>query len=157
MNTFFNTSLLLYTQFTRTLNPLQPIYLLGARFYVAWVFFASGLTKIKDWETTLWLFEEEYDVPLLSHDIAAFLGTAGELVLPIMLVLGIGTRFAALGLSIVNLVAVISLEEIAPAAYTLHVLWGVLLANIALFSGGFISIDNWVRNKPKLAMKTNSF
>ncbi|HAS8439884.1 TPA: DoxX family protein [Vibrio vulnificus] len=151
MNTVFNTSLLIYTQLQKLLNLGQPIYLLSTRLYVSWVFFASGLTKIKDWDTTLWLFEEEYNVPLLNYHVAAFLGTAGELVLPIMLAFGLGARFAAVGLSIVNVLAVISLQEIAPAAHTLHILWGMLLLNISFFGAGFLSLDRLAKVIYKVA------
>lgn len=147
MNNFFYISVSVYNHLRNFSNLTQPLFHLGVRFYLAWVFFASGLTKIEDWETTLWLFEEEYSVPFLNYQVAAFLGTAGELILPVMLVLGFGARFAAIGLSIVNLVAVISLADIAPAAYILHVLWGILLLHIVLFGAGYISIDRWVRAK----------
>lgn len=130
-----------YDAISRKIDILQPLALLAARLYVAWVFFASGLTKIKDWETTLFLFEEEYSVPFIHFEIAAWLGTAGELILPILLVLGLLGRFSALGLFFVNFVAVASLEAIAPAAYTLHVLWGLLLAQIFIWGPGFISAD----------------
>ena len=144
MSSFISQSIGRYVSATKYLNLLQPLASLGARAYVAWVFFAAGLTKIRDWDTTLWLFEEEYSVPLLPFETAAFLGTAGELVLPVLLVLGLATRFSALGLTIVNIVAVISLEEIAPAAYTLHVLWGVILVHVTLFGGGILSLDKLV-------------
>lgn len=134
-----------YKVFANALSFLQPLSLLMARLYVGWVFFTAGLTKIKDWETTLWLFEEEYSVPFLSTELAAWLGTSGELILPILLFLGLTTRFSAIGLSIVNIIAVISLEEIAPAAMTLHILWGVLLAQLVVFGSGKLSIDYWVR------------
>ena len=68
---------------------LQPVLDLGLRLWVAKVFFASGLTKIQSWETTLWLFEEEYMVPVLSPQIAAFMATSAELFLPVLLVLGL--------------------------------------------------------------------
>ena len=97
------------------LETAQPLAQLAARLYVAQVFFASGLTKIRDWDITLALFEDEYQVPLLSPALAATLGTAGELVLPVLLAFGLAGRFAAAGLSVVNAVAVISLAEIAPA------------------------------------------
>ena len=90
------------------LEALQPLALLAARLYVAQVFFASGLTKLRDWDTTLALFADEYRVPLLSPDIAALLGTAGELVLPVLLALGLAGRFAGLGLFVINAVAVVS-------------------------------------------------
>ena len=147
MNNFFYTSASAYNQIRNLTDLIQPLFHLGARLYLAWVFFVSGLTKIEDWETTLWLFEEEYSVPFLNYQVAAFLGTAGELILPVMLALGFGARFAAVGLSIVNLVAVISLAEIAQAAYILHVLWGILLLHIVLFGAGHISIDRWVKAK----------
>lgn len=120
----------------RALDALQSPALLAARVYVAWVFFASGLTKLRDWETTVALFTDEYKVPLLSPAVAAFMGTAGELSLPVLLVIGLATRFSALGLFVVNAVAVIALQEIAPAALQQHILWAALLVGIAVFGGG---------------------
>lgn len=137
----------LYFVFINKFNLLQPLALLAARFYVGWVFFVSGLTKLRDWESTLFLFEEEYAVPFINFELAAWLGTAGELILPVLLVLGLGGRFAALGLSVVNIVAVVSLEAIAPAAFTLHILWGALLAQIVLWGSGAVSIDRLLKRK----------
>ena len=119
----------------------QSLGLLLARFFVAQVFFLSGLTKLRDWSVTLALFEDEYKVPLLPPELAAYLGTAGELALPVLLVLGLGGRFAALGLSVVNVMAVLSLSEIAPAALLGHQLWGALLVLVALFGAGRFSLD----------------
>lgn len=129
----------------QSLNALQPIAALAARVYVAHVFFLSGLTKIRDWDTTLALFMDEYKVPLLSPTLAAVLGTGGELVLPVLLLLGLGGRFAALGLSVMNVVAVVSLAEIADAALQQHVLWGCLLAGIAVYGPGRLALDHWVQ------------
>lgn len=129
----------------RMLNALQPVAAFLARLYVAQVFFLSGLTKLRDWDTTLALFADEYKVPLLSPALAAAMGTAGELVLPVLLVLGLGGRFAALGLSVVNIVAVVSLADIAPAALQQHVFWGCLLAGIAVFGPGRFALDHWVQ------------
>lgn len=123
------------------LSQLQSLALLAARLYVAQVFFLSGLTKIRDWSITLALFENEYHVPLVPPELAAYMGTAGELGLPVLLVLGLGTRFAALGLSFVNVLAVLSLAEIAPAALAGHQLWAVLLVLIALWGAGRWSAD----------------
>jgi len=131
----------LWKRFVAVLEALQPLAQLGARFYVAQAFFLSGLTKIRDWETTLALFSDEYKVPLLSPTVAAFAGTAGELVLPVLLLLGLAGRFAALGLSVMNVVAVISLAEIAPAALQQHQLWGSLLIGLALWGPGKWSLD----------------
>ncbi len=131
----------LWSVVTQTLNAAQPLAALAARVYLAQVFFLSGLTKIRDWETTLLLFTEEYKVPLLSPQLAAISGTAGELVLPVLLLLGLAGRFSALGLSVVNVVAVISLAEIAPAALQQHITWGVLLAALAVYGVGKWSVD----------------
>ncbi|MCP3428996.1 DoxX family protein [Opacimonas viscosa] len=121
---------------------LQPLVLLTARIYVAWVFFKAGLTKINDWETTLLLFEYEYAVPFISFELAAYLGTAGELVLPVLLAVGLLTRFSAIGLSIVNIVAVISLPDMPQAAYNLHIIWGLALVINLFWGGGKLSTDH---------------
>jgi putative oxidoreductase len=117
-----------------------PVVLL-ARVYVASIFFKSGLTKIRDWESTLMLFEYEYEVPFLSFEVAAWAGTIGELVLPVLLVTGLLTRFSAVGLFVVNVIAVLSLVDIAPAAFNEHLFWGSLLVMILLQGGGVLSLD----------------
>jgi putative oxidoreductase len=133
---------------TQALNAAQPLAALAARVYLAQVFFLSGLTKIRDWETTLLLFTEEYKVPLLSPQLAAISGTAGELVLPVLLLIGLAGRFSALGLSVVNAVAVVSLADIAPAALQQHITWGVLLAALAVYGVGKWSVDClWIQPK----------
>ncbi len=134
----------LWSRLSRGLAALQPAAALLARYYLAQVFFLSGLTKIRDWEITLALFEDEYQVPWLSPALAATLGTAGELLLPVLLLLGLGGRFAALGLSVVNAVAVVSLAEIAPAALQQHILWGALLAGLAIYGPGRWSLEQRV-------------
>ena len=141
---FIQRSLNGWDTLTGALDALQPLAALLARLYVAQVFFLSGLTKLRDWGTTVALFTDEYHVPLLSPPLAAALGTAGELVLPVLLVLGLGGRFSALGLFVVNVVAVISLSEIAPAALQQHVFWGSLLAALAIFGLGPWSFDRWL-------------
>ena len=130
---------------TRLLVALQPLAALAARVYVAQVFFLSGLTKLRDWGTTVALFTDEYKVPLLSPTVAAVLGTAGELVLPVLLVVGLAGRFSAIGLFVVNAVAVIALSEIAPAALQQHILWGALLAALAIYGMGPWSVDRWLK------------
>ncbi len=144
MQAFIQLQQRLWITLHQWLSLLQSPALLAARAYVAYVFFISGLTKIRDWGTTVALFTDEYKVPFLSPNVAALMGTAGELVLPALLLIGLGTRFAALGLSVVNIVAVIALQEIAPAAFQQHILWGVLLAGIAIFGAGALSLDRWI-------------
>jgi putative oxidoreductase len=131
------------------LNALQPAAQLLARLYVASVFFRSGLVKIHDFDTTIALFMDEYHVPLLNPTIAAYIGTAAELALPVLLVLGLGGRFAAAGLFILNAVAVLSLMDVAPAAFQQHMFWGSLLAALLLWGPGRWSVDRftapWLR------------
>lgn len=131
----------LYRRAVQALESLQPAALLLARLYVAKVFFLSGLTKLRDWEITVALFTDEYHVPLLPPELAALMGTTGELVLPVLLVLGLGGRFAAAGLFVVNAVAAISLPDIGDAALQQHVFWGSLLAGLVLWGPGRWSAD----------------
>ncbi len=131
--------------YVAVLNHLRDPFLLLSRLYVANVFFKSGLTKINDWGTTVALFTDEYKVPFLSPEVAAFMGTAGELILPVLLVLGFLGRFAALGLFVVNIVAVIALADITPAAFQQHVFWGWLLACIAIVGTGQWGVDCWIK------------
>jgi putative oxidoreductase len=153
MNAVTDKIILTYSNTSSLLNVLQPLALLAARLYVAWVFFAAGLTKLRDWESTLFLFEEEYVVPLLNPEIAAYMATIGEIILPILLALGLASRLGAIGLGIVNLVAVISLDDIAPAAFSGHVIWGLLLMLITLWGAGKLSIDNFAKSKYLLSLK----
>jgi putative oxidoreductase len=127
------------------LDALRPLAALWARLFVAQVFFLSGLTKLRDWSSTLELFTYEYQVPLLPPALAAVMGTAGELVLPVLLVLGLGGRVAALGLFVVNVMAVLSLPDMPQAALQLHIFWGSLLAGLAVYGPGPWSLDCWLK------------
>lgn len=117
---------------------------LAIRLYVAQVFFRSGLLKIGNWDGTLYLFENEYRVPLLPPEPAAWLGTFAELFFPVFLALGLATRFAAAALSAFNIVAVVSFWHVLStnqAALNSHWYWGALLA-VTLFHGpGKLSLD----------------
>lgn len=125
----------------RALDFLSPALDLGIRALVASVFFQSGLTKIASWETTLLLFESEYAVPFLPPMLAAYLGTAAELTLPVLLLFGFGARFAALALFVFNIVAVISYPDLSAAGLKDHQYWGLLLL-VTLFHGpGKLSLD----------------
>jgi len=126
----------------RGLESAQPLAQFLARLYIGKVFFLSGLTKLRDWDTTIALFTDEYHVPILPPHLAAVMGTAGEVVLSLLLVLGFGGRFAALGLFVLNFVAANSLSEIAPAALQQHVFWGSLIAGLALWGPGKWSLEN---------------
>lgn len=124
-------------------NPLD----LAVRLYVADVFFKSGLTKIEDWDKTVFLFEEIYRVPLLSPAVAAGLGTLGELLFPPLLALGLAARFSAAALFIVNVIAVVSYWHVIgenQAALMSHVFWGTLLLVTLLHGPGKLAVDHWI-------------
>ncbi|HMW51978.1 MAG TPA: DoxX family protein [Rhodocyclaceae bacterium] len=116
------------------LQRLSPLFDLAIRLYVARVFILSGLVKLQSWDSTLALFENEYEVPLLPPEIAAYMGTGAELILPVFLALGLGGRFFAFALFVFNAVAVLSYPDLTPAGLKDHILWGSLLL-VTLFHG----------------------
>jgi putative oxidoreductase len=124
----------------------RPLLLLALRLYLAMVFFKAGLTKIDDWDTTLFLFAEEYSVPLLPPALAAVLGTAGELLLPPLLTVGLAGRFAALGLTVVNAMALLAYPALwafeCPAAVQSHLWWGAGMLVVLAFGPGQLSVDH---------------
>ena len=123
------------------MDKLQSLFALAIRLYLARVFIASALTKLHDWNITLALFENEYHVPVLSPAAAALLGTAAELGLPMLIVAGLGTRFAALALFVFNLVAATSYPDLSDAGLKDHVLWGTLMLVLAVYGPGTFSLD----------------
>lgn len=126
------------------LNAAAPLFDLGVRLYVADVFLRSGLVKLQSWDATLYLFENEFAVPLLPPEIAAYLGTAAELTLPLFIALGFGTRLFALALFAFNAVAVISYPGLSPAGLKDHILWGTLMAVLLFHGPGKLSLDDWL-------------
>ncbi|HEU4778431.1 MAG TPA: DoxX family protein [Steroidobacteraceae bacterium] len=130
----------------RLLDLLRPWLLLATRLWVSWQFLKAGWLKLTTWDTTLLLFQEEYQVPLISPGVAAVVGTFGELFFPALLVLGLFTRFGALGLFAVNAMAVLSYWHVLAAegyeaAIAQHVLWAYMLAVIAVCGGGALALD----------------
>ena len=134
---------------SQLLSKLQSPFLLFIRVYVAWVFLKSGMHKIGDWETTLVLFEYEYQVPLLNFELAAYLATFGELVFPVFLIAGLGTRFTATALTLVNIIAVVSYYATLAkgAGLVWHYLWGSMLFTNVIYGGGIFSVDQWLKVK----------
>ena len=136
-----------YCAATREIDKLQPLLLLGFRIYVARVFFMSGLTKIHDWSITVALFTDEYHVPVLPPVIAALMGTATELSMPVLLVLGLTTRLGAFVLFFFNIIAVVSYASLPDVAVKDHYLWGVLILIVLVFGPGKISLDHWLERR----------
>ncbi len=133
---------------------LAPIFDLCLRLYLANVFFKSGLTKISNWDSTLYLFGDVYHVPLLPPEVAATMAASAELGLPVLLVFGLFGRFAAAGLFILNIVAVISYADLSEAGINQHISWGILLAVLLILSRGNWSIDAWLEKYLRTAYKT---
>lgn len=120
-----------------------PVLQLAIRLWIARVFFNSGLTKIQDWDATLFLFQEEYRVPLLPTSVAALMGTTFELAMPVLLVVGLATRLAALPLIGMSLVIQFVLGATNPAYDNVeHFYWLFLLLAIAIRGPGAISLDH---------------
>ena len=126
---------------------LASVANLALRLYVAEIFFSSGLTKIQSWDTTLMLFEYEYEVPFMSPAMAAYMGTAAELILPVMLVLGIGGRFAAIALFVFNIMAVVSYPSLNDIGKVWHYAWGLAFVLPMFYGPGKLSVDHILRTK----------
>lgn len=140
-----NTSVKAIEALIRWLNFAAPALDLAIRLYVANVFFKAGLTKIASWDTTLMLFEYEYAVPLLPTELAAYLATAVELTVPVLLAIGLAGRFSALVLFVFNYVAVISYPDLSPGGLKDHFYWGFLLLVTLLHGPGKLSVDHLIR------------
>ncbi|MFQ2367023.1 DoxX family protein [Aeromonas enteropelogenes] len=126
---------------------LTGVVLLLARYWVALVFFNAGWLKLTSWDSTLYLFEFEYQVPLLPWLWAAWLGTAAELVLPLFLLAGLLTRPVALLLSGFNIMAVISYPALWAGGFHDHQLWGWMLLTLVIWGGGSLSLDSWLSRR----------
>ena len=136
-----------YLMLTRWVDHTQPLLNLAFRLYLANVFFKAGLTKIKTWDSTLMLFEYEYAVPVLRFDVAAYLATGAELLLPVLLVLGLAGRVSAVSLCVLNVVAAISYPDISPAGINDHYFWGAMLLILTVYGPGKISVDAWLQQR----------
>lgn len=122
---------------------LKGLSLLAIRLYLAQFFFFSGLTKIRSWTTTIALFQDEYHVPVLSPDIAALLSAAAELSLPVLLVLGLFTRLAAVGFFCMTLViATFVYPGVAENYYIFLLSFGLIAHGSGLFGA-----DYWLSKK----------
>lgn len=133
---------------------------LALRSFPAMVFLLSGRTKvdglftIKD--STWFLFENEYNLPLIPSDLAAVLATTAEHVLPALLILGLFTRFSALGL--IGMTAVIQIF-VYPTAWVTHGLWAAALLGVVARGPGRLSLDQLLgldaSTAPDVAPKRN--
>jgi putative oxidoreductase len=121
---------------------------LVARLAVATVFWRSGQTKVENFfynkDNTFVLFREEYKVPLLPPDLAAYATTIAEHVFPVLLVIGLASRLSALCLIIMTLVIQIF---VYPEAWPTHILWFAPLLLILARGPGALSLDHLIWNR----------
>ena len=125
--------------------PTSAIALLS-RFAVATVFWRSGQTKVSGFsirEETFYLFSEEYKVPLLPPDVAAYMSTIAEHDFPVLLVIGLASRLSATGLLFMTLVIQLF---VYPGGWPEHLLWFAPLAYIIARGPGAISLDHLIWN-----------
>ncbi|PKO68771.1 MAG: hypothetical protein CVU22_07670 [Betaproteobacteria bacterium HGW-Betaproteobacteria-16] len=132
-----------------------------ARFSIAAVFWKSGQTKIEGLaidivngtftlgmprlsDNAVFLFKEEYKLPLLSPELGAALAALGEHILPIFILLGLATRLSALGLLVMTMVIQIF---VYPDAYATHGTWAAVLLYLMAHGPGKLSIDAWIASR----------
>jgi putative oxidoreductase len=140
--------------------PHSLIALIG-RFAIAGVFWKSGQTKVEGlaidivegnfqlgWpqlsDTAVFLFREEYKLPLIPPELGAVMAATGEHVLPVLLLIGLGTRFAALGL--LGMTAVIQVL-VYPGAWPVHGVWAAVLLWLMSQGPGAFSLDHWLAGR----------
>ncbi len=120
----------------------MPLLILVIRLWMARIFWYSGLTKITDWQATLYLFANEYRVPFIPPEIAAYLAATAELTCPVLLVLGFATRLATLPLLLMT--AVIQFTYLN---FIDHFYWALLLTTLLCYGPGPLSLDFLIKKK----------
>lgn len=147
----------LYARATAPFDSVSgSVLLLVARLGIAAVFFLSGRTKVDGilhiTDSTYSLFETEYRLPLLPPAVSAHLATYAEHLFPILLVLGLFSRGAALALLGMTLTIEIF---VYPDAWPTHLSWAGLLLPILCRGGGRFSLDHWLGIEPVNASQIN--
>ena len=132
-----------------------------ARFSIAAVFWNSGQTKVQGFainlvngdftlgwprlsDSALSLFQDEYKLPLIAPEVAAPMAAVAEHVLPLLILIGLGTRLSALGL--LGMTLVIQLF-VYPGAYATHGTWAAVLLVLIARGPGTLSIDHWLAGR----------
>ena len=119
---------------------LSPLLLLAIRLMIASVFWKSGLVKFSNMESTVFLFEYDYKVPVLSPTIAAYLATFFELTCSVLLTFGLASRLATLPLIAMTLVIQLTVIQ-----NPMHYYWLASLVTILTFGPGCISLDKIIK------------
>lgn len=116
---------------------------IAARIGLATTFFRSGLLKLAGWSSgnTLALFTYEYKLPLIPPEIAAYMATGLELSMPVLILAGFLTRFAALALLCMTLVIEVF---VYPNAFDTHSVWAASALYLMKYGPGTLSVDNFI-------------
>ncbi len=120
----------------------QDLSLLLQRLLLVRIFFDSGLVKLENWEGTLQLFRDEYKVPLLSPEFAAYSAVFFELSCPVLLAIGLTTRIA-----ILPLLAMTAVIQYTYDQNIAHYFWATLLFNLLAYGAGRWSLDHYLHKK----------
>ena len=119
-----------------------PLLLLVIRLWMARIFWCSGVSKIQSWSTTLLLFQNEYKVPYIPPEGAAYLVTGTELLCPVLLVIGLATRLAVIPMLIMTAIIQATYLDLNE-----HLYWAMLLGLILCYGPGRLSIDFFFRKR----------
>jgi putative oxidoreductase len=140
----------LYYKLVAWLQYGRPVVDLALRLWVADAFFRAGLVKAHNMDSTIALFENEYHVPVLPPDFAAYLGTGIELVVPLFLAFGLFGRLSAGFMFVYNVICVVSYPDLWPDGFwnglfgdgfTDHKVWGLMLLVTFVYGPGKLSLD----------------
>jgi putative oxidoreductase len=131
---------------------LGPVAELAARAYLGWIFFKSGYGRVTDWGSQEFLFEQIHPVPGLPPLLSAVVTTAGELVLPIFLWLGLGQRLAALGLFFMTAVIQFIVAQTPEGmenkiGHAEHYAWMLGFLLLAVRRPSILTADYWLCRK----------
>ncbi len=143
----------LLDRFTRRVAPCiqfleqtpHSMIAVAARLGTAGVFWRSGQTKVDGFEITeftVQLFRDEYQVPLLSPETAAQLAAASEHLFPVLLVIGLASRFSAFAL--LSMTAIIQLF-VYPQSWPDHLIWTTAFLFIIAYGPGRVSLDHLIK------------
>jgi len=133
------------------INKISPVMPLIIRLWLAKIFWVSGVLKLPagflgigrgNWNSTLYLFTHEYSVPILSPQAAALTSTFFEILCPILLVLGLGTRSAAFILLIMTAFIELTYQHASD-----HIHWMLLCGVLIFYGAGRFSADYFIRKR----------
>ena len=125
-----------------------PVLDLSIRIWIGLVFFRSGLLKAQDWESTVFLFRDEYHLPILPPEVAAALGMTAEIAMPVFLFIGLAARLAAVPLILMTCVIQFVLGATMPDYdSTEHFYWLFLLSMIIVRGPGTLSLDHLIAKR----------